>query len=149
LNFAASALYLLSAPSTPESAREEAIDRAEAGEVMTHAKAKAIIAAHRQNETERFSLRSQPTSDEPIPPQPDSASSSLGRWIERVYEAVLTFQHPSRAHELAITLTETQRRKLFAIREFLQKVEEFDAEAAVTDGEAWLNDLIQSIRQVE
>jgi hypothetical protein len=116
---------------------------------MTHAKAKAIIAAHRQNETERFSIRSQPTSEEPIPPQPNAGSSSLGRWIERVYEAVLTFQQPTRAHELAVTLTETQRRKLFAIRQFLQRVEEFDAEAAVTDGEAWLNDLIESIRQGE
>jgi hypothetical protein len=116
---------------------------------MTHAKAKAIIAAHRQNETERFSIRSQPTSEAPIPPQPDSASSSLGRFLERVYEAVLAFQHPSRVQELTVTLTATQRRKLFVIREFLQRVEEFDAEAAVTDGEAWLNDLIESIRQVD
>ncbi len=34
-----SALRLLSAPSTPESAREEVIERAEAGETVTHAKA--------------------------------------------------------------------------------------------------------------
>lgn len=47
LKFGPSALYLLSAPSTPEEARAEAIARAEAGEVVTHAVAKAIVTALR------------------------------------------------------------------------------------------------------
>ncbi len=42
LNVAPSALYLLSNDSTPEEAREEALQRASCGEVITRAKAKAI-----------------------------------------------------------------------------------------------------------
>jgi DNA repair exonuclease SbcCD ATPase subunit len=41
------ALYLLSAPSTPESAREEALSLAESGEKISHAKAQEIIAKHK------------------------------------------------------------------------------------------------------
>jgi phage N-6-adenine-methyltransferase len=41
--FAPSALYLLAAPSTPEEARIEAIDRAEAGEEITYTAAKQIV----------------------------------------------------------------------------------------------------------
>ena len=59
LNFAPSALYVLAAPSTPESAREEAIDRAQVGEVITHGKAKAIVATHKQNPRDHFSILSQ------------------------------------------------------------------------------------------
>ena len=40
--FDPSALYLLAAPSTPEAVREEAIERASAGETITHEKAKAM-----------------------------------------------------------------------------------------------------------
>jgi hypothetical protein len=45
--FDRSALYLLSSPSVPESAREEAIALAEAGERVTHAKAKEIVNEHK------------------------------------------------------------------------------------------------------
>lgn len=45
--FAPSALYLLSAPSTPEAAREEAKVIAQSGEPVTHAKAKELVAAHK------------------------------------------------------------------------------------------------------
>lgn len=45
-NFAPSALYLLAAPSTPESARLEALERAEQGEPITHSTAKAIVSDH-------------------------------------------------------------------------------------------------------
>lgn len=47
LNFAPSALYLLSAPSTPDEALEEALERAENGERITHSAAKEIIAEHK------------------------------------------------------------------------------------------------------
>ena len=40
LDFQVAALYLLSAPSTPESARTEAIEKAEAGEQITHKQAR-------------------------------------------------------------------------------------------------------------
>jgi hypothetical protein len=48
LQIAPSALYLLAAPSTPESAREEAIARAEEGETITHGLARGIIHDHRE-----------------------------------------------------------------------------------------------------
>jgi hypothetical protein len=45
--FSARALYMLSAPSTPEPARQVAIQRAESGEKITHKVAGEIIAAHK------------------------------------------------------------------------------------------------------
>src|SRR5262249_25300922 len=45
--FSPSALYLLAAPSTPEAARQEALDAAAAGERGTHARAKEIVSRHR------------------------------------------------------------------------------------------------------
>ena len=47
LDIAASALYLLAAPSTPPEAREEAIERAEAGEKITHQVAQQIVVEHK------------------------------------------------------------------------------------------------------
>jgi hypothetical protein len=47
LDFSPKALYLLAAPSTPESAREEALSLAESGEKISHAKAQEIIAKHK------------------------------------------------------------------------------------------------------
>jgi|GEM_PF-1885323 len=46
LSINASALYLLAAPSTPEAVRQEALERAGQGEVMTRAKVKAIASRH-------------------------------------------------------------------------------------------------------
>jgi len=46
LSIAPSALYLLAAPSTPLSARQEAILHANSGEFITHAKAKMLIESH-------------------------------------------------------------------------------------------------------
>lgn len=45
--FGASALYLLAAPSTPEPARIEAIERSQAGEVITHKTAQGIVNGHK------------------------------------------------------------------------------------------------------
>jgi phage N-6-adenine-methyltransferase len=50
LTFAPSVLYLLAAPSTPETAREEALDRAQAGEAITHSAARAIVESHKPPE---------------------------------------------------------------------------------------------------
>jgi len=46
LSINASALYMLAAPSTPDSVRQEALERAGQGEVMTRAKVKAIASRH-------------------------------------------------------------------------------------------------------
>lgn len=45
-----SVLYLLAAPSTPESARQEAIEKAESGEALTHKQAQELIKAHKEIE---------------------------------------------------------------------------------------------------
>jgi len=60
--FQAKALYLLSAPSTPDEAREEALEIAKSGEPITYATAKAIVAQHKPTEPPR-----QPP---PLPPVP-------------------------------------------------------------------------------
>lgn len=48
LDIAISALYLLAAPSTPETAREEALERAVEGETISSTKAKAIANHHKK-----------------------------------------------------------------------------------------------------
>jgi len=47
LDFSPKVLYLLVAPSTPEPARTEALDRAESGEKITHSVAKEITERHK------------------------------------------------------------------------------------------------------
>ncbi len=47
LQIAPSALYLLAAPSTPDAARDEALERAAAGETITHQAARQIVEQHR------------------------------------------------------------------------------------------------------
>jgi len=47
-DIAASALYLLAKPSTPNEAREEALELAKQGENITHAKAKDIVNQHKE-----------------------------------------------------------------------------------------------------
>jgi len=68
--FGASALYLLSAPSTPEPARIEAIERAQAGETITHATAQQIVTEHKPVDRSSFiqSIVPEPTVDtvEPV-----------------------------------------------------------------------------------
>ena len=49
LNIATSAMYLLAADCTSEAARAEAVQRADAGEVITRAKAKEIVLHHEQS----------------------------------------------------------------------------------------------------
>jgi hypothetical protein len=48
LNIAVSALYLLAEPSTPEKARNQALELAKKGENITHTKAKAIVNCHQE-----------------------------------------------------------------------------------------------------
>lgn len=49
LDIAASALYLLAAPSTPPEARQEALDLAATGKKITHQAAQQLIAQHKPN----------------------------------------------------------------------------------------------------
>jgi hypothetical protein len=83
--FAPSALYALSAPSVPESARQEAEVRASRGEEITHTMAKEIINAHRppaggyQCEPDEIFSGPGGEVEEPAPPPPAPASP----WSER------------------------------------------------------------------
>lgn len=64
-NFAPSALYELAAPSTPQAARNEALERAKAGEAITYTAAKAI----------KQKYTAPPTKPKPQPqPQPEPIS---------------------------------------------------------------------------
>jgi hypothetical protein len=65
LNIATSALYLLAADCTSQAARDEAVQRADAGEVITRAKAKEIVQLHEQsidNLTVNIGAENSPTS---------------------------------------------------------------------------------------
>lgn len=78
--FEMKALYLLAAPSTPEPARIEAIERAQAGEEITYTAAKTIVAQHRTPEPSpsQHTFDSAPPSDlEPplMPPDPPAPST--------------------------------------------------------------------------
>ncbi len=65
LNIATSAMYLLAADCTSQAARDEAVQRAEVGEVITRAKAKEIVQLHEQsinNLTINIGAENSPTS---------------------------------------------------------------------------------------
>lgn len=89
LNIATSALYLLSADSTSEAAREEALERARTGEVITRAKAKAIAQQYQQLDqlqdavvidVEAENLSASKVADQPsVPSSPDCYSELSDR----------------------------------------------------------------------
>lgn len=75
IDIAASALYLLARPSTPEEARQEALDRAALGETITHAAAKGILAQYTVDVTAEVIEDESPTPVEAAPvPEPLSQS---------------------------------------------------------------------------
>jgi hypothetical protein len=75
LAIAPTAAYLLAAPSAPDEARQAAIERAEAGETVTTAVAKGILAETRRKE---------PGKAKPIPA--DKLALRLVRVLERYKE---------------------------------------------------------------
>lgn len=67
-NVTPTAIYQLTAPSVPESAREEAIDRAQSGEDITVKQAKEIAALHKQIEAAKQQLAAaEPSLEDLIP----------------------------------------------------------------------------------
>ena len=64
LNFATSALYVLAAPSTPEKAREQALQLASKGENITYSLAKVIIKHHKKSENIEIYTQSPPNQTE-------------------------------------------------------------------------------------
>lgn len=78
LNIGAKALYYLAGPSTPEEARQEAIERAEAGEIVTHAVAKAIVTALRP----------------PVTPAPQPEPNSIAKAYQQAAQVLPPVTHP-------------------------------------------------------
>ncbi len=84
---APSAMYMLSAPSTPVEAREEAIARADAGEVITHKVAKEIVQQHKAIHTHPTTITRTRTPKDPEPNQQEA----LGLWLIQVTARVTQF----------------------------------------------------------
>ncbi|TBR56944.1 hypothetical protein B4U84_26265 [Westiellopsis prolifica IICB1] len=105
LNIAVSALYLLAQPSTPEKARQQALEVAKEGENITHTKAKAIIRRNQEKAqpnslipatidisakaTEVNSLTSShmyqsPQSNSQIEAKDEANSAAVELWVENV-----------------------------------------------------------------
>lgn len=61
LNLPPKVLYLLASPSTPDEAREEAVDRASNGETITHLMAKGMVQVYKEIEKENNSSPQIPT----------------------------------------------------------------------------------------
>lgn len=80
---APSALYLLAAPSTPESARIEAVVRAEEGEPITHSLAQGIVHDHKNP-----ALPFDPDKDEDTEPLSDYEQSIAERYQPRLVPTV-------------------------------------------------------------
>lgn len=80
LNIGAKALYMLAAPSTPEEARDEAIERAQNGEVITHATAKTIVAQHK--------------GAPPVKPAPQPEPSSLAKAYQQAGQILAPATRP-------------------------------------------------------
>jgi hypothetical protein len=70
LNIPVSGLYLLAAPSTPEAAREEVIERAQAGEKLRHARVREIVGEHKPAPPKKNRKRPEETQDDAQPDLP-------------------------------------------------------------------------------
>lgn len=73
LSLPLSGLYLLTAPSTPEPAKTEIIERAEAGESLPVAEVKRVVKRHKGTKHHK-----QPTTPPPPPPAPTPARNDIG-----------------------------------------------------------------------
>jgi phage N-6-adenine-methyltransferase len=76
LQLAPSALYLLAAPSTPEAARQEAIERAEAGETITYSAARELVAEYKAAPREFYDNQATWRASEPYPQAPSALLDS-------------------------------------------------------------------------
>ena len=86
--FAPSALYLLAAPSTPEDARIEALELADKGETISHAKAKAIVERHKADDEDLSKLEAL-AKEETTPVKETSVQNDLAMRIDDPVELPL------------------------------------------------------------
>lgn len=86
-NFATSALYVLAAPSTPEQAREHALQLASKGENITYSLAKLIIKRHKESE------------DNQTYPQNQSNSTKITRLDSQLRSQAIEVSQPDAANK--------------------------------------------------
>lgn len=115
MNFQKSALYALAAPSIPEEAREEAIEIAQAGEIVTHAKAKEIVAKHtppkpelnqpsgRADDTDHTDTAFPEDPQIDAPPEVDGYGRPAQKFVEETHE-VINPHLPDETPEVVTTL---------------------------------------------
>jgi hypothetical protein len=115
LTIALSALYLFASPSTPASAREEALDRAREGEPITHATAKAIRGVHTQPDIEDFP---------DVLTRTFTVARETEKWVKTTYQRTMTLKGAHTAQDVASALNAEQLEKISAMIEFLREVEQ-------------------------
>lgn len=86
-NVAPSALYLLVAPTTPEPARQTAIEMANQGEKVSHKTAKAIVESAKEAEPKTAEMFEEPELPEEEPQQAEDAGNSITAPTPTVTEA--------------------------------------------------------------
>lgn len=134
LTIDSSALYLLASESTSESARLEAIERAEDGEMITHAKAKAIVKAHRRARPgigPKFAVATAPyVALNPVlhgapeiqtqeRPSTSPSMPSIDRQIDTMVNLAIAIKHASEQSGL----TPNQKQKITRVIEVLLSIE--------------------------
>jgi hypothetical protein len=87
LEVAPSALYLLAAPSTPDSARQEALDRASEGEPITHQVARDIVGNHRQPQITVYDEQPQLILPNVVVPYTEENADLIGDGIDDVWDS--------------------------------------------------------------
>ncbi|NJP22126.1 MAG: DUF3102 domain-containing protein [Hydrococcus sp. CRU_1_1] len=97
LPLAATALYILSAPSTPAEIREEAIARAQGGEPITKKKATAMTRAHGQRQKKKASLEEEILDSSKVKTSPTNNESTTFHREPEIIDAELEEGRGSRA----------------------------------------------------
>src|SRR5262249_44018769 len=103
LSLPLSGLYLLAAPSTPQEARDEIIERAQAGETIPVAEAKRIIEHSKDQQQPR--KRTKPQAAQP-PPRDDIDPASAGE-LARLRDRVEELQAEKRRLQIKIGALES------------------------------------------
>lgn len=130
LKIAPSALYVLTEKATPQSARDEVLQRAEAGEAISYSEARAIVADHRERQIESIgpgvAVRPAPNLDEALSEEAVSQDFAPG------------IDDKIRAAEAAQRVLG----KLISARDIVQQL----AAEPIPEGDAWRNLQCSAVR---
>lgn len=126
LEISPKALYVLSEKSAPQAARDEAIQRAEAGEAISYSEARAIVAGHRERIGDAVKVRPEPNLDEAL-----SEEEAAQDFAPDIDEKI-------RAAEAAQRVLG----KLISARDIVQQL----AAEPIPAGDAWRNLQLSAVR---